>query len=103
MRLSLAQGKIEEAQEILRTGEIYCGMGPRTHLYTVSEMGSLLEQNGCKLIEVASTPSLTDTVDVAQYAETGQWEQLKALELEICSKPELLGVGLHLLFIAQKE
>jgi hypothetical protein len=103
LRLSLAQGKIEEAREILRTGETYCGMGPRTHLYTVSEMGSLLERNGCRLVEVASTPSLSDTIDVAQYIEMGQWEGLKALELEICSKPELLGVGLHLLFVARKE
>lgn len=103
LRLRLTQGKIEEAWEILRRDETYCGMGPRTHLYTVSEMQSLLEQNGCRLIEVASTPSLSDTIDVAQYIEMDKWEQLKELELEICSKPELLGTGLHLLFVAQKE
>jgi len=103
LRLSLAQGKIEEAWEILRTDESRCGMGPRTHLYTVSEMQSLLEQNGCRLIEVASTPSLSDTIDVDQYIETNSWEELKELELQICSEPELLGTGLHLLFVAQKE
>jgi ubiquinone/menaquinone biosynthesis C-methylase UbiE len=103
LRLSLAEGEIEEAWRILRTAETRCGMGPRTHLYTVSEMASLLEQNSCRLIEVASTPSLSDTIDVGRYIETDRWEELKALELEICSEPELLGTGLHLLFVAQKE
>jgi S-adenosylmethionine-dependent methyltransferase len=103
LRLRLAQGKLAEAREILRTGETYCGMGPRSHLYTVNEMSSLLEDNGCQLLEVASTPSLSDTIDVAPYVESGQWEALKELELEIGSTPELLGTGLHLLFVARKE
>lgn len=103
LRLRLAQGKIEEAWQILRTNETYCGMGPRTHLYTVSEMRSMLEKNGCRLLEVASTPSLSDTLDIAPYIEMNKWEELKELELAICSFPELLGTGLHLLFVAQKE
>jgi ubiquinone/menaquinone biosynthesis C-methylase UbiE len=102
LRLRLAQGKLEEAREILRTSETDCGMGPRTHLYTIAEMRSLLEGNGCQLLEVASTPSLSDTVDVTAFINSGQWEQLKELELQICSQPELLGVGLHLLFVARK-
>jgi S-adenosylmethionine-dependent methyltransferase len=103
LRLMLAQGKIDQAWDILRTDETYCGMGPRTHVYTVAEMRSMLERNGCRLVEVASTPSVSDTFDVAPYIEMNKWEELKELELEICSKPELLGVGLHLLFVAQKE
>jgi ubiquinone/menaquinone biosynthesis C-methylase UbiE len=103
LRLRLAQGRLEEAREILRTSQTYCGMGPRSHLYTVDEMRSLLERNGCKLLEVASTPSLSDTIDVAPYVESDQWEALKELELEIGSTPELLGTGLHLLFVARKE
>jgi ubiquinone/menaquinone biosynthesis C-methylase UbiE len=103
LRLRLAQGRLGEASEILLTSETDCGMGPRTHLYTVAEMRSLLEGNGCQLLEVASTPSLSDTVDVTPFINTGQWEQLKELELEICSRPELLGVGLHLLFVARKS
>jgi ubiquinone/menaquinone biosynthesis C-methylase UbiE len=102
LRLRLAQGKLAEAREILRTSETYCGMGPRSHLYTVDEMRSLLEENGCELIEVASTPSLSDTIDVAPYVESDQWEALKELELAIGSTPELLGTGLHLLFVARK-
>jgi SAM-dependent methyltransferase len=102
LRLRLAQGRLEEAGEILRTGETDCGMGPRTHLYTVAQMRSLLEENGCQLLEVASTPSLSDTVDVTPFIKADQWEQLKELELQICSRPELLGVGLHLLFVARK-
>lgn len=103
LRLRLAQGKIEEAWEIVRTSRTTCGMGPRTYLYTVSEMQSDLERHGCELIEAASTPSISDTIDVSQYADIQKWEQLKRLEMEICTTPELLGVGLHLLFVAQKR
>lgn len=102
MRLRLAEGDLAGAREILRTSETYCGMGPRSHLYTVAEMRSMLEANGCRLIEVASTPSLADTIDASPYVESDQWEELKELELEIGSTPELLGTGLHLLFVAQK-
>ena len=103
MRLALVEGQLEEAQEIYRTGRSQCGMGPRTHVYTVGEMTGLLEQNGCRVLEVASTPTLTDTVDSKRFQDRGEWERLKALELELCTRPELLGMGLHLLFVAMKE
>ena len=103
LRLRLAEGKLDEALDILRTNETYCGMGPRTHLYTASEMRSMLGKYGCRLLEAASTPSLSDTIDTAPYIETNQWEALKELEMKICTQPELQGAGLHLLFIAQKE
>jgi predicted nucleotidyltransferase len=35
--------------------------------------------------------------------EMDRWEQLRDMELDICTKPELLGTGLHLLLIAQKQ
>jgi ubiquinone/menaquinone biosynthesis C-methylase UbiE len=103
LRLKLAQGNIAEARRILRTGGTYCGMGPKTHLYTVGEMKTLLERSGCQLLVVASTPSLSDTFDVAPFNETNTWEELKEIELEVCTTPELLGIGLHLLFVAQKR
>jgi len=46
MRLRLAEGRLDEAIEIYRTSECDCGMGPRTHLYTVREMAELLERIG---------------------------------------------------------
>jgi SAM-dependent methyltransferase len=103
MRLSLALGRLDEALEIYEHGDTECGMGPRTHTYTVQEMTGLLEENGCRLLELASTPTVSDTLDVKQYHEPGTWDRLKKLELELCTKPELLGVGLHLLFVARKE
>lgn len=102
LRLKLAQGKIKDAKEILYASETYCGMGPRTHLYTIGEMRALLEQNWCQLLEVASTPSISNTFDVTHYIEMNMWDDLKEIELEICTTPELLGIGLHLLFVAQK-
>jgi len=103
MRWSLAEGSLEEAFAIHRTGETRCGMGPRTHLYAVEEMTELLEAQGCEVLEVASTPTFADTIDTRPYMEDDAWDKLKALELEMCTRPELLGMGLHLLFVARKE
>ena len=103
MRMKLAEGEIDEAQAIAESGECFCGMGPRTHLYTVDEMTELLEAAGCDVIEVASTPTFADTMDAAQYSAPAQWAKLKALELEMCTSSELLGMGLHLLFVARKR
>jgi len=104
MRLRLSQGSLDEAVAIYQTGESYCGMGPRTHLFTVAEMSAFLENAGCDILEVASTPTFTDTIEKNIYTSSPKkWEQLKALELEVCKTPELLGMGLHLLFVARKR
>jgi ubiquinone/menaquinone biosynthesis C-methylase UbiE len=103
MRMKLAQGLLEEALEIKEASECHCGMGPRTHLYTAEEMVELLLEQGCEVLEMASTPTFADTIDISGYLEGGQWEKLKALELEMCTRPELLGMGLHLLFVARKR
>ncbi len=103
MRLRLSQGNLDEALAIYKTGQSYCGMGPRTHLYTVAEMTALLESAGCDILEVASTPTFSDTIEKSLYTSSPKkWEQLKALEFEVCKTPELLGMGLHLLFVAKK-
>jgi len=102
-RMKLAQGLLDEAIEIYETSECYCGMGPRTHLYMVEEMTGLLEKHSCSILEVASTPAFADTIDISTYSEKGRWEDLKRLELEVCTSPELLGMGFHLLFVAKKE
>jgi len=103
MRLSLAEGYLDEAVRMNRTHETTCGMGPRTHVYKVDEMKRLLEVNGCEVLEVASTPTLTDAVDWKRFRGPGNWAKLKKLELELCIKPELLGLGNHLLFVARKK
>ncbi len=102
MRHYLSKGDLKEAISIFKTQETCCGMGPRTHVYDVDEMKQLLEENGCEVLEIASTPTITDSVDKSQFYEPQKWRRLKRLELEICTKPELLGAGNHLLFIARK-
>ena len=62
----------------------------------------MLEEAGCEVLEVASTPTFTDTIDKSPYYEAESWNKLKALELEVCTVPELLGMGHHLLFVARK-
>jgi len=67
-------------------------------------MSALLENAGCDILEVASTPTFSDTIEKSTYTSSSKkWEQLKALELEVCRTPELLGMGLHLLFVAKKR
>jgi SAM-dependent methyltransferase len=102
MRMKLSQGALAEALAIHENSETVCGMGPRTHLYTVGEMVGLLEGQGCRVLQVASTPTFSDTLDANLYDEPERWEALRQLELEYCTRPDLLGMGLHLLFVARK-
>jgi ubiquinone/menaquinone biosynthesis C-methylase UbiE len=105
MRYYLEKGNLSEAIKINKTGNTHCGMGPKTHVYSVGEMTLLLEKNGCKVLEVASTPTFSDTLPKQvkkKYMQNG-WQRLKKLEMEMCTKPELLGMGHHLLFIARKK
>ena len=50
-RLKLSRGQLDEAVEIIETGDTFCGMGPRTHTYTVQEMTTLLENTGCAILK----------------------------------------------------
>lgn len=103
IRLNLKLGNMNEAIKISKTSETKDFMGPMTHLYTTDEMKNLIEENGCKVLEIASTPTFSDTFDKSIYYNKKKWEKLKKLELEHCTKPELLGMGHHLLFIARKK
>jgi hypothetical protein len=67
-------------------------------------MRDLIEDAGCEVLEIASTPTISDAVDRSPYVSDPEvWQQLKALELEICTTPDLLGSGHHLLFVARKS
>lgn len=104
MRLNLGQGDLDEVLSIHQTNETSCGMGPRTHVYTASEMREMIERAGCEVLEVASTPTFSDAVDRSPFTSDPEaWQRLKALELEICTTPDLLGSGHHLLFVARKS
>jgi len=102
MRLYLSHGELDEVLAMFESNETYCGMGPRTRTYTADEMTAVLQTAGCELLEVASTPTLADTIDRDLYRDEAAWQKLKALELQICTRPELLGMGAHLLFVARK-
>jgi len=103
MRQYLAKGNLDEAISINKTNETYCGMGPRTHVYEIDEMKEMLNKNGCEVLEIASTPTITDTVEKKLFYAPEKWAKLKKLEMDICTKPELLGIGNHLLFVAKKR
>jgi ubiquinone/menaquinone biosynthesis C-methylase UbiE len=93
---------LDEVESMIATGEFLNNDQLKAHLYTVGEMRGLLEDAGCLTIEIASTPVVINSLDESKYHEAGRWERLKALEMRLCTIPELLGSGSHLLFIAEK-
>jgi hypothetical protein len=87
---------------VYEAGEYEAGEGAFVHLYTVAELTALIESAGCEIVEIASTPTLLDAWEQSTYPEDQQ-EKLKALELRVCTVPELLGTGHHLLCVAMKR
>ncbi len=67
-----------------------------------ARLGRLLREAGCEVLEMATTPALIPWGNESQFATQEQWEQLKTLELEVCTRPELLGAGYYLLCVARK-
>ena len=70
--------------------------------YDPSSVIESYERNAEIEDEAEKKPAFADTIDSNLYCDRGEWEKLKRLELEICTRPELLRVGLHLLFVAKK-
>jgi ubiquinone/menaquinone biosynthesis C-methylase UbiE len=96
-----SEGSLDAAIEVLRRGEYEAADGVFAKLYTPSELTQLVKSMGCEIVEVASTPILFDTWDQSSYPEEDRG-RLKQLELELCVKPELVGMGHHLLCVATK-
>lgn len=96
------QDRLDEARAVYEAGEYEAGEGAYARLYTAAELSGLLEVAGCDVVEIASTPTLVDTWDQSGYPEEKRLE-LKALELKVCTVPELLGVGHHLFCVARKR
>jgi hypothetical protein len=103
VRFHLSQGHLDEAVSIYETSEYQAGEGAYARLYTVAELTGLLEGAGCEVLEVASTPTLMTSFGQNMYGkDEGEWKKLKALELQVCTVPELLGTGHHLFCVAKK-
>ena len=92
---------LDEAVKVYEASEYEAGEGAYAHLYTALEFTRLLEQAGCAILELASAPTLVDSWDQSAYPEERR-EKLKALELKVCTVPELLGIGHHLFCVARK-
>jgi len=95
------ESRLDRAVEVYEASEYEPGEGARARLYTVAELTGLLTEAGCDILEMVSTPTLVDSWDQSTYPE-GKRSKLKALELEVCTIPELLGMGHHLFCVARK-
>ncbi len=102
VRWLLGRGHWEEAVQVYRAGQYEAGEGAYARLYIVAELTGLLQEAGCDILEVASTPILVDAWEQNAYPED-RWRELLALELSVCTVPELLGVGHHLFCVARKR
>ena len=96
-----SESLLDAAIEAYQDGEYEASEGVFVRLYTVSEMKKLIQNAGCELVEIVSTPVLMDTWDHSGYPKEQQ-EALMGLELNVCTEPELLGMGHHLICIARK-
>jgi ubiquinone/menaquinone biosynthesis C-methylase UbiE len=101
VRWLLSNDQVDEAGAVYEASQYEAGEGAYARLYTVAEIVQLLTEAGCKILEIASTPTVVNTWEQNAYSAE-QWQKLKALELKVCQVPELLGVGHHLFCIAQK-
>ena len=101
IRWLLSDGHLEDALSAYEVSQYEAGEGAYAHLYTVAELTQLLTEAGCEVLEIASTPTVVDTWEQNGYSPE-QWQKLKALELQVCQVPELLGVGHHLFCVARK-
>jgi len=101
IRWLLTTGHLDDALSAYEASQYEAGEGAYAHLYTVAELPQLLTGAGCEVLEIISTPTLVDTWEQNGYS-TDQWQKLKALELQVCQAPELLGVGHHLFCVARK-
>lgn len=103
VRLHLSGGRLDEAVGMHETGEYEVDEGASARLYTVAELTGLLEEAGCEVLEVASSPTIMVSFGQNMYSEDEEkWKKLKALELTVCTAPELLGMGHHLFCVARK-
>ena len=101
LRESQSEDRLDTAIAVYEASEYEAGEGAYARLYTVAGLTALLEEAGCEVLEVASTPTVMDAWDQSTYPEE-QREKLKALELKVCTVPELLGMGHHLFCVARK-
>ena len=95
------EDRLDKAIAVYEACEYEAGEEAYAHLYTATELTKLLEEAGCDVLELASTPTLMDSWDQSTYPEEKR-EKLKALELKVCTVPELLGTGHHLFCVAKK-
>lgn len=79
---------------------------PPRHLFTASELVSLLEESGCRVLEVASVPCLGSAL-YERLEEIGQdevaWANLIDLEDRASTQSGLLDVGASLLVAAERK
>lgn len=93
---------LDEALAMQRSSVYEISECAKSRLFTVDELTGLLHEAGCEVLEMASTPVLIPWGNESQFANEEQWEQLKGLEMEVCTRPELLGTGYYLLCVAKK-
>ncbi|PKO12742.1 MAG: hypothetical protein CVU39_22510 [Chloroflexi bacterium HGW-Chloroflexi-10] len=96
-----AESQLETALEIYEAGKYEAAEGVFARLYTVSELTTLIQDAGCEIIEIASTPCLINSWEQSSYPVEEQ-RGLLELEMKFCTAPELLGTGHHLLCVARK-
>ncbi|RLI13436.1 hypothetical protein DRO33_01350 [Candidatus Bathyarchaeota archaeon] len=104
VRRLMREGRIDEAEEVLREGRFTSGWGFRWWVFTPRSLRELFEGAGFEVVRVSGKPVLSPWSEKLKEALRDEEKARKALELELsaCGEPSIAGVGSHLHVVARK-
>ena len=104
VRRLMHEGRIEEAERVLREGRFTSSWGFRWWVFTPRSLRVLFEDAGFEVVRISGKPVLSPWSEKLVEALRDEENARKALELELsaCDEPSITGVGSHLHVVARK-
>jgi len=104
VRRLMREGRIDEAEEVLRRGCLMSSWGFRWWGFTPRSLRELFEDAGFEVVKISGKPVLSPWSEKLREALRDEEKARKALELELsaCDDPSIAGAGSHLHVVARK-
>ena len=104
VRRLMHEGRVEEAERVLRDGRFTSSWGFRWWVFTPRSLKELFEGAGFQVVRISGKPVLSPWSEELNEALRDEEKARKALELELsaCDDPSIAGVGSHLHVVARK-
>lgn len=94
--------KLDQALDLMRTGDLSRGNGNCTHYFTASELSTVLEKTGFRNITLLPTTAFTEMIPTAWLLDEIPLQKCLQLEIESRKTPEVLSYGVRYHFMAAK-